>query len=140
MDIEQDLLKKYYRFIKAKSIFKEVLTILPDTPQSFYDFPTIIFREQSNSDTTSGKTTNRIEYADYVIYQVDIYTKNVILDGKEYAAKDVISELKILTHNFFRNLGFNRSSSTRGEYLDLNVKRQVMTFIATIQSWNKYII
>lgn len=140
MNIEQDLLKDYYRFIKEKSIFREVLTVLPDTPQSFYGFPTIIFRNQTDSDNISGLTTNRVEYTDNVIYQVDIYTKNVVVNGKEYVAKDVINELKYLTYDYFRNIGFRRNSSTRGEYIDLSVERQVMTFSATIQSWNNYII
>lgn len=140
MNIEQVLLKDYYRFIKEKSKFKELLIVLPDTPQSFYNFPTIIFREQSNSDFIRSETTNRTEYADNVIYQVDIYTKNVILDRQEYVAKEIIDELKNLTYEFFRKVGFRRMSSTRGEYIDISVKRQIMTFNARIQSWNNYII
>lgn len=137
--MEQDITKAYYKFIKEKSKFKDVLKVFPDTPQSFYDFPTIVLYEMSNSDNTRLMTTNRIEYGDDVTYKVDIYTKNITLDGKEYVAKEVINELKELTSIFFRNLGFRRNSSTRGEYIDLSIKRHVMIFSAGVQSWNNYI-
>lgn len=140
MQIEQDLIKEYNEFIKANSVFKDKLIVLPDTPRSFSTFPTIIFKESNNIDNIQIKTTNSLEYGDDLTYQVEIYTKDVLVDNTMYNSRIVINELKDLTYKFFRNVGFTRTSSTRGEYIDITVKRQVMIFSATLQSWNKYII
>ena len=42
MNIEVDLLKEYYSFMMKNSMFAEKMQILPDTPQSFLKYPTII--------------------------------------------------------------------------------------------------
>ena len=73
-------------------------------------------------------------------YQVDIYTKNVTIGSTEYNSRVVINEIKELTAKFFRYYGFIRNGSTRGEYNDINVKRQTMLFSASQSSWNKSII
>lgn len=140
MQIEQDLIKEYNEFIKTNSVFKDKLIVLPDTPRSFSTFPTIIFKESNNIDNTQIKTTNSLEYGDDLTYQIEIYTKDVLVGNTMYNSRIVINELKDLTYKFFRNVGFTRTSSTRGEYIDITVKRQVMIFSATLQSWNKYII
>ena len=140
MNIEVGLLKEYNSFIKANSVFKDKLIVLPDTPQSFYNFPTIIFKEANNVDNLSLMTLNRMEYGDDLTYQVEIYTKDVILGNTTYHSRVVINELKDLTAKFFRNVGFTRTSSQRGEYIDINVKRHIMIFNATQQSWNGRII
>lgn len=140
MNIEVELLKEYNSFIKTNSVFKDKLLVLPDTPQSFSNFPTIIFKEANNSDSIDLMTLNRMEYGDDLTYQVEIYTKDVILGNTTYHSRVVINELKDLTAKFFRNVGFTRTSSQRGEYIDINVKRHIMIFNATQQSWNNRII
>lgn len=139
MNIEVDLLKEYNAFMKKNSVFAERLQILPDTPQSFSKFPTIIFKEQDNTDNLSLLTLNRLEFGDNLIYQVDIYTKNITINGTEYNSRVIINELKNLTAKFFKYCGFQREGSTRGEYTDLNVKRQTMLFSGSLSSWNKNI-
>ena len=140
MNIEVGLLKEYNSFIKTNSVFKDKLIVLPDTPQSFSNFPTIIFKEANNVDNLSLMALNRMEYGDDLTYQVEIYTKDVILGNTTYHSRVVINELKDLTAKFFRNVGFTRTSSQRGEYIDINVKRHIMIFNATRQSWNNRII
>ena len=139
MNIEVDLLKEYNAFMKKNSVFAEKLQILPDTPQSFSKFPTIIFKEQDNTDNLSLLTLNRLEFGDNLIYQVDIYTKNITINGTEYNSRVIINELKDLTAKFFKYCGFQREGSTRGEYTDINVKRQIMLFSGSLSSWNKKI-
>lgn len=139
MNIEVDLLKEYNAFMKKNSVFAEKLQILPDTPQSFSKFPTIIFKEQDNTDNLSLLTLNRLEFGDNLIYQVDIYTKNITINGTEYNSRVIINELKNLTAKFFKYCGFQREGSTRGEYTDINVKRQAMLFSGSLSSWNKNI-
>ena len=137
MNIEVDLLKEYNAFMKKNSVFAEKLQILPDTPQSFSKFPTIIFKEQDNTDNLSLLTLNRLEFGDNLTYQVDIYTKNITINGTEYNSRVIINELKNLTAKFFKYCGFQREGSTRGEYTDINVKRQTMLFSGSLSSWNK---
>ena len=139
MNIEVDLLKEYNAFMKKNSVFAEKLQILPDTPQSFSKFPTIIFKEQDNTDNLSLLTLNRLEFGDNLIYQVDIYTKNITINGTEYNSRVIINELKDLTAKFFKYCGFQREGSTRGEHTDINVKRQTMLFSGSLSSWNKKI-
>lgn len=139
MNIEVDLLKEYNAFMKKNSVFAEKLQILPDTPQSFSKFPTIIFKEQDNTDNLSLLTLNRLEFGDNLTYQVDIYTKNITINGTEYNSRVIINELKDLTAKFFKYCGFQREGSTRGEYTDINVKRQTMLFSGSLSSWNKKI-
>lgn len=140
MNIEVDLLKEYHSFMLKNSMFAEKMEIFPDTPQSFLKYPTIIFKEMDNSDNVSMLTTNRFEYGNQLTYQVDIYTKNVTIGSTEYNSRVVINEIKELTAKFFRYYGFIRNGSTRGEYNDINVKRQTMLFSASQSSWNKSII
>lgn len=140
MNIEIDLLKEYHSFMMKNSIFAEKMQILPDTPQSFYKSLTIIFKEADNSDNLSMLTTNRFEYGNQLTYQIDIYAKNVTIGTTEYNSRIVINEIKDLTTKFFRYYGFIRNGSTRGEYNDINVKRQTMLFSASQSSWNKKIV
>ena len=84
-------------------------------------------------------TLNRLEFGDNLTYQVDIYTKNITINGTEYNSRVIINELKNLTAKFFKYCGFQREGSTRGEYTDINVKRQTMLFSGSLSSWNKNI-
>ena len=139
-DLETQLLKEFKEFMATKSTFSDILKILPNTPQSFVKFPTIIFRERNNSDYSRGKSLNYVEYIDNLIYQVDIYTKDIIVDNKKYVARDVIIELKNLVSEFFRNIGFERNNSLKNDYIDKTIYRQTMTFTGQMNSWNKKIL
>jgi hypothetical protein len=148
MDIESEIVREYKQYMINNSIFGEILeenkTILPDTPQSFSKFPTIVIREANNTMYGMGKTLDRTEYVDNLLYQVDIYTKDVKIkiDGeiKTYAARTVINELKDLTFKFFNQIGFNRITANRGEYIDVNVNRYISVFEARLNNWNMKIL
>ena len=140
MDIETQLLREYKDFITNKSIFGEKVKILPSTPQSFSVYPTIVFSEVNNVDYLLGKTVDRLETVDRLAYQVDIYTKDVKLDGKTYAGRTVINELKDLTFKFFNDIGFIRENATRGEYIDVTVYRYTILCTGKIANWNTSII
>ena len=140
MEIEENLLKMYYNFIKDKSLFGEKTLIVPKTPQSFSSFPTIVFKESNNSDYFKGKTTNRQEFINRLTYIVDIYTKDTIVNGTKYNSLEVLKELKLLTYEFFNKLGFNRLSSSRAEFMDITVDRNVSIFEGKVNNWNGKII
>lgn len=139
MDIETQLLKEYKQFINNKSTYASVVKILPTTPKSFSTFPTIIFKEADNIDFYQGKSTNYLEYVDTLIYQVEIYSKSIAFNGEEVPSRTIVKELEFLTHDFFRQCGFERDSSQKGEYIDMSVDRHIMTFTGRINSWNKQI-
>lgn len=135
-DIETQLLREYKEFIADNSIFGDKTKILPSTPQSFSVYPTIVFSETSNIDNIMGKTLDRTETVDNLLYQVDIYTKDIKKDSKTYAGRTVINELKDLTFKFFNDIGFIRENATRGEYIDVTVYRYTMVFSGKINNWN----
>ena len=144
MDIETQLLREYKDFITSKSIFGEKVKILPSTPQSFSVYPTIVFSEVNNSDYILGKSLDRLETVDNLMYQVDIYTKDVKLTTKvegqdvtkTYAGRTVINELKDLTFKFINDIGFIRENATRGEYIDVTVYRYNIVFTGKLTNWN----
>lgn len=140
MEIEENLLIMYYNFIKDNSLFGEKTLIVPKTPQSFSSFPTIVFKESNNSDYSRGKTTNRQEFINRLTYIVDIYTKDTIVNDTKYNSLEVLKELKLLTYEFFNKLGFNRLSSSRAEFMDITVDRNVSIFEGKVNNWNGKII
>lgn len=140
MNIEKDLRKLYYDFIMDNSRFSSLLLIVPKSPQSFTKFPTIVFKENNNVDIIGGKSLNRQEYVDRMSYIVEIYSKDVILDGVKIVSSYVVEELKNLTHKFFNDIGFIRTSSAPSEYVDLSIDRHICTFEGKINNWNGKLI
>ena len=98
MDIETQIIKEYKDFMYNNSVFGDFLRdnnkILPEPPQSFSDYPTIVIKEANNTDYFLGKSTDRTEYYDSLIYQVEIFAKNKSIDGTKYPARSIINELK----------------------------------------------
>ncbi len=141
MNIENDILNLFNTYIKSKSTFGSILKVVPTTPQSFFkeNIPVIVIRENGNNDDLNTLTLDRIEYGNNLTYQVDIYTKNVIFNGKEYNARDIINELRFLIHDFFRGISFTRESDVPSEYMDISVKRRTLLFSGSVNSWNKSI-
>lgn len=135
-DIETKLLKEYKEFMNTNSTFKDLLKILPSTPQSFSVYPTIVFSEVGNSDYILGKSLDRLETVDNLTYQVDIYTKDIKLNNNTYAARTVINELKDLTFKFFNDICFIRENATRGEYIDVTVSRYTIVATGKLNNWN----
>jgi hypothetical protein len=140
MDLENELLKLYYDFMKANSMFADNLLIVPKTPQSFIKFPTIVFLESSNIDFIQGKSLNRQEYMDRVTYSVETYTKDVIIGNTKYTSKTVMKELMQLTNKFFNRIGLTRITGGREEFIDLTIDRYVSVYEGKINNWNGKII
>lgn len=130
MDIENELLNEYKEYITKKSKYSPL--ILPNTPQSFSTFPTIIFKEADNIEDVNSKSTNYQEYANLLTYQIEIYSKN----KGAISSRTITKELEFLTYDFFRNVGFKRIASTKGEYIDITIDRYIMIFNAYQNSWN----
>lgn len=138
MDVENQLLKEYKDFIKSKVDYD--CKILPKTPESLSSFPTIIFKESGNTDYSQGKTIVNMEYIDRLLYTVEIYTKDIAIGNRIIKSRQLMIELKQLTFDFFRNVGFERMSCDRGEYTDFTVDRLIIVEQGKINNWNKKII
>lgn len=136
MDLENAILKSYYDYMKEKSFFGENLLIVPKTPMSFSSFPTIILKETNNRDYLLGKSLNRQESVAQVTYTVEIYTKDLTYKNNKYVSQYIMNELKQLTYKFFNNIGFIRTSSARGEFMDITVDRNISIFESKINNWN----
>lgn len=135
-DTETKIIKECSEYIKEKSIFGETIKVLPETPQSFASFPTIIIKEMYDNQNVNSTSTTFYETASNLTYQVDMYTQAITIGNKKYQARNVISELKILIFDFFMKHGFVRASGTRGEYPDKSIIRYVCLFNGTKNNWN----
>ena len=135
-DTETRIIKEYNNYILDKSIFRDTIKVLPNPPQSFSTFPTIVISEISNVQNIRATSTNYYEHSDRIGYRVDIYTKNITIGNKKYQARNVRSELVLLTCDFFMNCGFIRSNGNKSDYVDISVDRYILTFSANKNNWN----
>lgn len=138
MDIENILLKEYKDFIKKYIEYD--IKILPKIPRSLSTFPTIIFKETGNSEYTNSTSLNKYEYVDNLLYTVEIYSKDIVINNECINSKQIINQLKQLTFDFFRNRGFVRLSCDIGEYNDFTVDRIIITEQGKLNNWNRKII
>lgn len=83
MNIEKDIVNLFASFLKERSIFKDVMVITKKAPLNFVQFPTIVIKETNNSDFIRGMSVNLTEAVARLTYQVDIYTKDIVLEVKE---------------------------------------------------------
>ena len=135
------LREQLLKYIKSKSKYSFIIEkIFSKTPQSFSVFPTIILKEVNNIDNGMVNSLNNIEYVDRISYQVEIYSKDVVIRNKKISSLAIINDLKPLIHSFFRNLNFERDISQPSEYIDISIDKYIFLFSANIQSWNNYII
>ena len=135
MNIENLLFKDYKKFIEINSKFEP--TILPSSNKDLTKFPTILFKEQNNIESSS--TLNRIEYIDEITLVIEIYCQTKTIGNKKYASKTIMDELKYLTFEFFRTVGCERLSCEPVEYYNKEVDRLVMLYRFNINSWNNKI-
>ena len=134
LDIYNKVFKLYKEFITEKDMFGT--SIYKKAPQNLSKFPTIVFKEVDNFNSNFGKTINNEEFIDELMYSVDIYTKDKIIDGNQYSSEAVMRDLQYLTFEFFYKMKFNRESCKPTEYLDITVDRKTIIFSCTQNSWN----
>ena len=134
--IQNNFFKSYSDYIKSKTIFRDKIKIVPNTPESLADFPTIIMRQLDESDNIQGKTINRLEHVSRIYYRVSIYTKPTIVDEKKYQSNQIIDELRKYTYDFFNSQGMNMDSDRPVDNIDLKISRREMIFSCQVASWN----
>ena len=138
MDIEVQLLNEYKTFIKNKVNYE--CKIFSKTPVSLSKFPTIILKETGNADISYSRSNDTLEYMNQLVYTIEIYTKDTVVEDEIIKSKQIMSELKEFTFEFFRGIGFNRMSCTVGEYTNYTVDRLIIVEQGKLNNWNKNII
>lgn len=106
-------------------------------PKTLVRFPTILLKENGN--TELSRTLDRTQFLDQMTYIIEIYTKDMVINGERVASKVVMSELKYLVFDFFRERGFERVGCNEAETSDYQVDRLVITERCTQNNWNRII-
>lgn len=134
IDIEfyiYDLLKKY---LEENSRFTPKIFL--KAPKQLTTFPTIIFKETNRTENTKYKTLDYSQTVHNVTNTIEVYTQDMIIDGVKYASKIVMSEIKYLLFEFFKNIGFTINSCNLVDYYNYEVDRLIMTVSTSQASWN----
>lgn len=137
MNIETPIFKKLKQYLIDKSKFSP--NVFNATPKNLAVFPTITFKETNNTQDLSGTTLDRNETVDDIVDTIEIYTKDMVVDGVQYTKKQITNELKYLIFDFFKAWGFTRTQATEGEYLNLEVDRYIIIETCKLNSWNRKI-
>lgn len=137
LDYYNELFDEYYNYMKANLEFE--VEIEKKSPPNVAKFPTIILKEVQNNNMQRGTSTNYQESADRVGYQIDIYTKDMVVDGVQYPSLKVQDTIKYLTFNFFIHRGFERTNMDNWENMNIVYDRLTLIFNGILQSWNKQI-
>lgn len=137
MNIETPIFKKLKEYLQDKSMFSP--NVFNATPKSLAVFPTIVFKETDNRQNVRGTTLNRIETINDIVDTIEIYAKDMVIDGVTYTKKQIINELKYLIFDFFQYWGFTRTQATEAEYLNLEVDRYIIIETCSLNNWNRKI-
>lgn len=137
MNIETIVFLKLKQYLKDKSMFSP--NVFNATPKSLAVFPTITFKETNNTQNLGATTLNRQETVNNITNTIEIYTKDMVINGVEYSKKQITNELKYLIFDFFNAWGFTRTGCTEADYLNYEVDRLVITMTCSLNNWNRKI-
>lgn len=137
MNVETPIFKTYKQFLKDKSKFNP--NVFNKTPKSLSVFPTIILKESNNVEDTNYTTLDKSEFVNSITETIEIYTKDMIVDGVTYPSKEIMNELKYLTFDFFHAWGFKRTQCTEADYLNYEVDRYIIIETGSLNNWNRKI-
>ena len=124
MNIETPIFKKFKQYLTNKSQFSP--KVFNDTPKSLTVFPTVTLKESANVQNLEATTLDRSETINDITDTIEIYAKDMVINGITYPKKDIINELKYLTFNFFDAYGFIRTQASYADYLNYEVNRYVI--------------
>lgn len=137
MNIETPIFKKLKAYLTNKSNFSPY--VFNDIPKNLAVFPTITFEESVNTQNLGATTLDRTETVNNITYTIEIYTKDMVINGQEYSKKEITNELKYLIFDFFQAWGFIRTQSTKAEYLNYEVDRYIIEESGSLNNWNRKI-
>lgn len=137
MNIESMVFKLYKQYLKDKSKFSP--NVFNKAPKNLSVFPTIVLKESNNIEDSNYTTLDRKESVSEITDTIDIYTKDMVINGKKYPSKEIMNELKFLTFEFFQAWGFTRTQCSEADYLNLEVDRLVIMEKCNLNNWNRKI-
>lgn len=137
MNIETTIFKKYKQYLKDNSKFAP--NLFNKTPKNLSVFPTIVLKETNNIEDSNYTSLDRKEFVNEITSTIDIYTKDMIIDGVKYPSKEIMNELKYLTFDFFQAWGFTRTQCSEADYLNLEIDRLVIIETCKLNNWNRKI-
>ena len=137
MNIETTIFKKYKQYLKDNSKFAP--NVFNKAPKNLSVFPTIVLKEINNTEDSNYTSLDRKEFVNEITSTIDIYTKDMIIDGVKYPSKEIMNELKYLTFDFFQAWGFTRTQCSEADYLNLEVDRLVIIETCKLNNWNRKI-
>lgn len=137
MNIETTIFKKYKQYLKDNSKFAP--NVFNKAPKNLSVFPTIVLKETNNIEDSNYTSLDRKEFVNEITSTIDIYTKDLIIDGVKYPSKEIMNELKYLTFEFFQAWGFTRTQCSEADYLNLEVDRLVIIENCKLNNWNRKI-
>lgn len=135
MNIETPIFKYFKKYMQDKSQFSP--NVFNATPKNLAVFPTITFRETNNTNNLRGTTLDRTETVNNITDTIEIYTKDMVINGVNYSKKEITNELKYLIFDFFQAWGFTRTQCTQADYLNLEVDRFIIVETCSLNSWNR---
>ena len=137
MNIETTIFKKYKQYLKDNSKFAP--NLFNKAPKNLSIFPTIVLKETNNIEDSNYTSLDRKEFVNEITSTIDIYTKDMIIDGVKYPSKEIMNELKYLTFDFFQAWGFTRTQCSEADYLNLEIDRLVIIETCKLNNWNRKI-
>ena len=137
MNIETTIFKKYKQYLKDNSKFAP--NLFNKAPKNLSVFPTIVLKETNNIEDSNYTSLDRKEFVNEITSNIDIYTKDMIIDGVKYPSKEIMNELKYLTFDFFQAWGFTRTQCSEADYLNLEIDRLVIIETCKLNNWNRKI-
>ena len=137
MNIETTIFKKYKQYLKDNSKFAP--NLFNKAPKNLSIFPTIVLKETNNIEDSNYTSLDRKEFVNEITSTIDIYTKDMIIDGIKYPSKEIMNELKYLTFDFFQAWGFTRTQCSEADYLNLEIDRLVIIETCKLNNWNRKI-
>lgn len=137
MNIETPIFKKYKKYLQDKSRFSP--NVFNKAPKSLSVFPTIVLKESNNTEDSNYTTLDRTEFVEAITDTINIYTKDMVIDGVKYPSKEIMNELKYLTFEFFQAWGFTRTQCSDADYLNKEVDRLVIIETCNLNNWNRKI-
>lgn len=137
INVETPIFKKYKQFMKDKSQFSP--QVFNKNPKSLSVFPTIVLKEINNTEDSNYTSLDRQEFVNAITDEINIYTKDMVIDEKKYSSKEIMNELKYLTFEFFRIWGFTRTQCSEADYVNLDVDRFIIVETCNLNNWNRKI-
>lgn len=137
MNIEIPIFKYLKEYLVSNSRFSP--NVFNSTPKNLAVFPTIIFKENNNTQNLNATTLDRTETVNNITDTIEIYAKDMIIENNTISKKEIINELKYLIFDFFQSWGFTRTQCSEADYLNYEVDRYIIIETCSLNNWNRKI-